>query len=92
MTTVKEQQRIAIVGGGPGGLTLALILQRHGIQTVVYEREASRESVQQGGSLDCIPSLARERFKKPAYMNNSKRLPGMKAKISVCSTKLAKCT
>lgn len=48
----KKQQRIAIVGGGPGGLTLALILQRHGIPTVVYEREASPSSKQQGGSLD----------------------------------------
>ncbi|SFL58644.1 2-polyprenyl-6-methoxyphenol hydroxylase [Paenibacillus sp. 1_12] len=50
--TVKEQQRIVIVGGGPGGLTLALILQRHGIQTTVYEREPSPTSNQQGGSLD----------------------------------------
>ncbi|MFD0675874.1 MULTISPECIES: FAD-dependent oxidoreductase [unclassified Paenibacillus] len=49
---VKEEQRIAIVGAGPGGLTLARILQQHGIKTVVYEREPGPNSRQQGGSLD----------------------------------------
>jgi 2-polyprenyl-6-methoxyphenol hydroxylase-like FAD-dependent oxidoreductase len=52
MTKINEHTRIAIVGAGPGGLTLARILQQHGIKTVVYEREASPTSRQQGGSLD----------------------------------------
>lgn len=43
---------IAIVGAGPGGLTLARILQIRGIATTVYEREASRNARGQGGSLD----------------------------------------
>ncbi|EFM12504.1 FAD dependent oxidoreductase [Paenibacillus curdlanolyticus YK9] len=47
-----QQQRIAIIGGGPGGLTLALILQRNGMEAVVYERAESDTSSQQGGSLD----------------------------------------
>ncbi|WP_405055978.1 FAD-dependent monooxygenase [Kribbella sp. NBC_01505] len=43
---------IAIIGGGPGGLTLARVLHVHGFEAVVYERDVSREARVQGSSLD----------------------------------------
>ncbi|GAB6930713.1 NAD(P)/FAD-dependent oxidoreductase [Paenibacillus sp. JCM 10914] len=45
-------KRIAIIGAGPGGLTLALLLQRHGFNPVVYEREVQDTNRDRGGSLD----------------------------------------
>ncbi|CEL57706.1 hypothetical protein RSOLAG1IB_02450 [Rhizoctonia solani AG-1 IB] len=44
--------RIAIIGAGPGGLTLACILARHSITPTVFEGESSPDSRQQGGTLD----------------------------------------
>lgn len=44
--------RIAIVGGGPAGLTLARILQLHGIAATVFERETGPLVRPQGGTLD----------------------------------------
>ncbi len=43
---------IAIVGGGPGGLTLARLLQMNGANVTVYERDASRSARVQGATLD----------------------------------------
>jgi 2-polyprenyl-6-methoxyphenol hydroxylase-like FAD-dependent oxidoreductase len=44
--------RIAIIGGGPGGLMLARLLQLRGISAYVFERDAHAEERPQGGSLD----------------------------------------
>ncbi|HEY8986426.1 MAG TPA: NAD(P)/FAD-dependent oxidoreductase [Streptomyces sp.] len=44
--------RISVIGAGPGGLTCARILQQRGIAVTVYDRDPSRDSRKQGGSLD----------------------------------------
>src|SRR5271163_2741874 len=47
-----EGKKIAIVGGGPGGLTLARLLQMRGAEIAVYERDQSRKARVQGSALD----------------------------------------
>jgi 2-polyprenyl-6-methoxyphenol hydroxylase-like FAD-dependent oxidoreductase len=47
-----DGKKIAIVGGGPGGLTLARLLQMGGADVAVYERDQSREARVQGSALD----------------------------------------
>ncbi|MEU8706595.1 NAD(P)/FAD-dependent oxidoreductase [Streptomyces sp. NPDC048565] len=44
--------RISIIGAGPGGLTCARILQKHGIAVTVYDRDPDAGARDQGGSLD----------------------------------------
>ncbi|BCJ55017.1 monooxygenase [Actinoplanes sp. NBRC 14428] len=46
------EARISIIGAGPGGLTCARILQRHGIPVTVYDRDTDVHARNQGGSLD----------------------------------------
>ncbi|WP_199233869.1 NAD(P)/FAD-dependent oxidoreductase [Pedobacter sp. HMWF019] len=46
------EKEIAIVGGGPGGLTLARLLQLKGINVKVYERDYSKEARVQGAIVD----------------------------------------
>ncbi|MDN3584011.1 FAD-dependent oxidoreductase [Mucilaginibacter flavus] len=47
-----KNKNIAIVGGGPGGLTLARILQMNGASVKVYERDVNRDVRVQGATLD----------------------------------------
>ncbi|AEA42955.1 FAD-dependent oxidoreductase [Fluviicola taffensis] len=47
-----ENKKIAIIGGGPGGLTLARLLQLQGANVQVYERDLDKNARVQGSPLD----------------------------------------
>lgn len=49
---MQKQKRIAVVGGGPGGLTFARILATRGVSTTVFELDDHPLARPQGGSLD----------------------------------------
>ncbi|KAJ7751936.1 hypothetical protein DFH07DRAFT_941571 [Mycena maculata] len=49
---MSSQRSIAIVGAGLGGLVCARVLQLQNIPVIIYEREPTPTSRQQGGSLD----------------------------------------
>lgn len=47
-----QNKKIAIVGGGPGGLTLARLLQLKGAAVKVYERDINQDARVQGAIVD----------------------------------------
>ncbi len=47
-----HHKSIAIIGGGPGGLTLARLLQMNGANVKIYERDVNRQVRVQGATLD----------------------------------------
>ncbi|MEU1130008.1 NAD(P)/FAD-dependent oxidoreductase [Streptomyces sp. NPDC005900] len=55
MRTEPAPPRIAVIGAGPGGLTCARVLRRHGVPATVYDLDASRAARGQGGTLDMHP-------------------------------------
>jgi len=49
---LQKGKKITIIGAGPGGLTLARLLQLKGVDVKVYERDKDKSVRQQGATLD----------------------------------------
>lgn len=47
-----QDKSVAIIGGGPGGLTLAKLLQLKGVNVKVFERDINKDARVQGSPLD----------------------------------------
>jgi 2-polyprenyl-6-methoxyphenol hydroxylase-like FAD-dependent oxidoreductase len=62
-------KNIAIIGGGPGGLTLARLLQMNGCDVKVYERDAGRTVRVQGATLDLHEDSGLKALEKAGLMD-----------------------
>lgn len=67
-----QGKKIAVVGGGPGGLTLAKLLQLKGAHVTVYERDINKEVRQQGATLDLHEESGLEALRRANLMNEFK--------------------
>src|ERR1700748_3007663 len=67
-----EDKNIAIIGGGPGGLTLARLLQMNGADVKVYERDVNRYVRVQGATLDLHDESGLKALRKAGLMDDFK--------------------
>lgn len=54
---IDMRHRIAVVGGGPAGLTFARVMHRHGCPVTVLERDPAPDARPPGGTLDLHAGL-----------------------------------
>ncbi len=66
----KNTSSIAIVGGGPGGLTLAVLLQQQGIPVTVFERDINRDVRVQGATLDLHQESGLEALRRAGLLDD----------------------
>lgn len=64
-----QDKKIALIGGGPGGLTLARLLQLQGAQVQVYERDTDKNVRQQGATLDLHETSGLEALRRAGLLH-----------------------
>jgi 2-polyprenyl-6-methoxyphenol hydroxylase-like FAD-dependent oxidoreductase len=64
-----SESHVAIIGAGPAGLTLARLLQLQGLRFTVYEKDSSRFTRTQGGSLDLHPESGQRAMQAAGLMD-----------------------
>ncbi|MEJ7559285.1 MAG: NAD(P)/FAD-dependent oxidoreductase [Pedobacter sp.] len=68
-----QDKKVAIIGGGPGGLTLARLLQQDKIRVKLYERDADRNARVQGSPLDLHDYSGLAALRKAGLLNEFER-------------------
>lgn len=66
--TLLKHKKVAIIGGGPVGLTMAKLLQQNGIDITVYERDTDSQARIWGGTLDLHKGSGQEAMKKASLL------------------------
>lgn len=67
-----QDKKIAIIGGGPGGLTLARLLQQANADVKVYERDLHKEVRVQGATLDLHKESGLEALRRAELIDEFK--------------------
>ncbi|MEU6991671.1 NAD(P)/FAD-dependent oxidoreductase [Streptomyces sp. NPDC046465] len=68
------RHRIAVVGGGPAGLTFARVLHRHGHPVTVLERDPAPDARPPGGTLDLHEGLGQLALHKAGLLADFRAL------------------
>ncbi|MFE5208157.1 FAD-dependent oxidoreductase [Streptomyces sp. NPDC056600] len=68
------RHRIAVVGSGPGGLTFARVLHRHGCPVTVLERDPTPDARPPGGTLDLHEGLGQTALDKAGLLTEFQAL------------------
>ncbi|MEU3839316.1 NAD(P)/FAD-dependent oxidoreductase [Streptomyces sp. NPDC028635] len=66
--------RIAVVGGGPAGLTFARVLHRHGHPVAVLERDPAPDARPPGGTLDLQEGMGQLALEKAGLLEEFRAL------------------
>ncbi|MDW9378675.1 NAD(P)/FAD-dependent oxidoreductase [Chryseobacterium sp. JV558] len=64
-----NHKKIAIIGAGPVGLTMAVLLQQKGIEVNVYERDKNAQTRVWGGTLDLHRESGQKAMKKAGLLD-----------------------
>lgn len=65
---ILKDKQVVIIGGGPGGLTLARLLQMKGAGVKVYERDVHKDIRHQGSTLDLHEESGLEALRRADLM------------------------
>lgn len=71
---MSDRLTIAIVGGGPAGLTAAVILQRKGFHVTLFDEESGDSERSQGGSLDLHADSGQEALRRAGLLQQFKKI------------------
>ncbi len=65
-----KDKKIAIIGAGPVGLTMAKLLQKNGINVTVYERDQNPQTRIWGGTLDLHKGSGQDALEKAGLLES----------------------